>query len=263
MDEVILVHHGIKGQRWGVRRYQNPDGTYTAAGLARLGRQNLQKARTANLDKWGSDEKHNIVYIAGYSGSGKSTTALSLSRPGDKVIHLDAYSEPSSGGTATIRNKDFDSYLDKHVPNWRKMTDATKTGENGTMKRHSKEYWDTVDSFREALESYGKVQFANGHRVVAEGVQIADDWLTGDKKYYSDKPMIILGTNPVTSIQRAFERDDRGGLITGLKNLDSAKEYVQWHSNTHKRLDDLATTSNAKKGQDWVKKYLSEKVPNM
>ena len=90
MDEVILVHHGIKGQRWGVRRYQNPDGTYTAAGLARLGRQNLQKARTANLDKWGSDEKHNIVYIAGYSGSGKSTTALSLSRPGDKVIHLDA-----------------------------------------------------------------------------------------------------------------------------------------------------------------------------
>ena len=136
----------------------------------------FRKPELQTLINGGSDEKHNIVYIAGYSGSGKSTTALSLSRPGDKVIHLDAYSEPSSGGTATIRNKDFDSYLDKHVPNWRKMTDATKTGENGTMKRHSKEYWDTVDSFREALESYGKVQFANGHRVVAEGVQIADDW---------------------------------------------------------------------------------------
>lgn len=27
-----LYHHGIKGQRWGVRRYQNPDGTLTAAG---------------------------------------------------------------------------------------------------------------------------------------------------------------------------------------------------------------------------------------
>ena len=27
-----LYHHGIKGQRWGVRRYQNPDGTLTDLG---------------------------------------------------------------------------------------------------------------------------------------------------------------------------------------------------------------------------------------
>lgn len=32
-----LYHHGIKGQRWGVRRYQNPDGSYTKAGRKRYG----------------------------------------------------------------------------------------------------------------------------------------------------------------------------------------------------------------------------------
>lgn len=32
-----LVHHGIKGQKWGVRRYQNPDGSYTAEGKIRYG----------------------------------------------------------------------------------------------------------------------------------------------------------------------------------------------------------------------------------
>lgn len=30
-----LYHHGILGQRWGVRRFQNPDGTRTAAGKKR------------------------------------------------------------------------------------------------------------------------------------------------------------------------------------------------------------------------------------
>ena len=30
-----LYHHGIKGMKWGVRRYQNKDGSYTAAGKRR------------------------------------------------------------------------------------------------------------------------------------------------------------------------------------------------------------------------------------
>ena len=30
-----LYHHGIKGQKWGIRRYQNDDGTLTEAGKER------------------------------------------------------------------------------------------------------------------------------------------------------------------------------------------------------------------------------------
>lgn len=33
-----ICHYGIKGQRWGVRRFQNTDGTYTEAGKVRRNR---------------------------------------------------------------------------------------------------------------------------------------------------------------------------------------------------------------------------------
>lgn len=34
-EEEYLAHHGTKGQRWGVRRFQNSDGSLTAAGKLR------------------------------------------------------------------------------------------------------------------------------------------------------------------------------------------------------------------------------------
>lgn len=34
-EDNYLEHHGIKGQKWGVRRFQNEDGTRTNAGLKR------------------------------------------------------------------------------------------------------------------------------------------------------------------------------------------------------------------------------------
>ena len=42
-----LYHYGIKGQKWGVRRYQKEDGTLTNAGKARYGKESIIDKKTA------------------------------------------------------------------------------------------------------------------------------------------------------------------------------------------------------------------------
>ena len=67
----LLYHHGILGQRWGIRRFQNKDGTLTDAGRKRYdvdiesAKKRVNKAREKRkqaADEYNKKSNYGMVY---------------------------------------------------------------------------------------------------------------------------------------------------------------------------------------------------------
>ena len=55
-----LYHYGVKGQKWGVRRYQNSDGSLTDNGKKRVAKLNakINKANKKAIESFNSSKQH-------------------------------------------------------------------------------------------------------------------------------------------------------------------------------------------------------------
>ena len=117
MNDVYLSHHGILGMKWGIRRYQNKDGTLTKEGRKRLG-----------LDKY--DRDHN------------SDTILKKGTKASRVINTNRYEDfknPKFGGSDKAAKKYIDNVLTKENEYERKYISVDGVKNSG--RTNGKEYY--------------------------------------------------------------------------------------------------------------------------
>lgn len=75
MSDIYLMHHGTKGQKWGVRRYQNPDGSLTPEGKRRYA---MNTANVGGMSNNTKDRMNKGAKIGASVGAGVGLGVTSL-----------------------------------------------------------------------------------------------------------------------------------------------------------------------------------------
>lgn len=129
MDQNSLSHHGIMGQKWGIRRYQNPDGSLTDEGRERYGYSprvtlEIRKDVTKEIQK---ELRYRNIRWATAEDVAKSEQELkkALSRK-----HVDYKKVNKLKETIAKKTKDLS---DEEIDYGRKVLDANKVANRNTM----------------------------------------------------------------------------------------------------------------------------------
>ena len=226
-EGVYLAHHGIKGQKWGIRRFQNPDGS-----LTEVGKQRYLKAATDYLDP--KAKRINVKYTnnngksyylnttEGYAQIRKyieeaSTTSKELSKIIDEARKLN--SEEDTDGEAWMNDQDRvrkttkDYLSEKREKEIKGLEDDLEYVKNRKIKRGDEEY--LIDHITQSLESKKKEKITK---------QYVDEYIkkNGGIDFYSDMWAYEKKKHP-----NMVARDDRIFELSQEYRTESEKYFKE------------------------------------
>ena len=121
-EGTYLAHHGTKGQRWGVRRFQNYDGSLTEKGKRRMktlqGKSDKLDAKKAKLNS-----PKNMVKLSQYKSLSSDRHAAANQHKADEDFYRNKASYALTNHGAKVATKKADKAHTKYVQEAKKAAE--------------------------------------------------------------------------------------------------------------------------------------------
>ena len=121
-EGAYLAHHGVKGQRWGVRRFQNPDGSLTEKGKRRMktlqGKSDKLDAKKAKLNS-----PKNMVKLSQYKSLSADRHSAANQHKADEDFYRNKASYALTNHGSKVATKKADKAHTKYVQEAKKAAE--------------------------------------------------------------------------------------------------------------------------------------------
>ena len=134
-----LYHHGIKGQQWGVRRYQNPDGSLTAEGIEHY----KKKVNRKVLKNMYKNKKLRTTVVADENGNMIGVGVEDLKK--SKKYALEQAKKPE---VQKEYYKELTKYFDRSYDQFLKITKDKRTA----YKIATENWFEQTGNYKKTLE---------------------------------------------------------------------------------------------------------------
>ncbi len=208
-SENSLSHHGIKGQKWGQRRFQNEDGSLTQAGAARY---NVGEAKRAFAEKGLIGYAH---YRRTHTGRAEAIVKYKKDKAAAKEAKRKAKIKAATDRDYAIAKKMGKVKNRKEYDAIMKAEDQKRQAKIDAKNAKKKQY--NVDEARDATIKYGLI-----------GKAVYDSRHTGKKeaiaKYKKDKDKAkaaALKAKRKEAADRDYELMKKKGRVRNRKEYDA------------------------------------------